>query len=137
MQSSDIATRTKVQTSSAGLPMPFARVKQQPPPPLQSSLPAFTTPLLLPANRPPPPKADSFTTPEDPSLEPIIEPEVSHTVTLQTLHTILKSLTGLDKAKLDEIEKRLGLLNTMWLENQLDSKLQLRLAKITECKFDE
>lgn len=140
MQSSDIAANTKVQTSSAGLPMPFARVKQQPPPPEPSASTAVKLPLLPPANRPPPPKAESILPAhhvDNPIHEPIVDPEVSHAKTIQTLQTILKSVTGLDAVKSDEIEKRLGVLSTMWLDNRLDSKLQLRLAQISECKLRE
>lgn len=140
MQTSDIAANTKVQTSSAGLPMPFARVKQQPPPPAQSMSTAVTPPTLLPANLPPPPKAESLIPAhhlDDSIPEPIANLEVSHTTTLHTLQTILKSLTGLDSVKTNEIEKRLVVLSTMWLQNRFDSRLQLLLAQISECKHLE
>lgn len=140
MQSSDTAVSTKVQTSAAGLPMPFARVKQQPPPPVRSVPATEAPPMLPPPNRPPPPMAAVLTPAhhiEEPTLEPIIDLDVSHDLTLQTLHTILKSVIGLDATKSEEIEKRLGVLSTMWLDNRLDSKLQFRLAQISECKLRE
>lgn len=136
--SSNIAATTKVQTSGAGLPMPFARVKQQPPPPLAptqvinpvipSSPPKFP-PAMIP-NIPPPSTTTHTIIPEpsEMSAESILD---IHNIVLSALHSAIASL-ALDSVKSEEIVKRLEILSSMWLDNRFDAKLIYILSKIAK-----
>lgn len=136
MQSSEVAAATKVQTSSGGLPMPFARVKQQPPPPTSAN--AMQTPLST--NLPPPkmPPTDIIASATPPTeLAEAITDEVTE-VSLDSTMNIFKSALdelSLDVSKHDEIEKRIAILKEQWLNDRIDKRLQQRLSRIAECLF--
>ena len=135
MQSSAAVGGSKVQTSAAGLPMPFARVKSQPPPPI---MPNAESPVFSPTSLPPPKlpvsatNADTFLKPT-PSPPPPADSTTdisSPQVMLEQIQNFAKTLTSLDYTKLEEIQKRLDIINSMWLDNSFDDSLKTKLVKI-------
>lgn len=126
----------KVEKSGAGLPMPFARIKlnvtELGTPPATVSGPLQPPPSMTSA-----PKScesnkelnDASTVCETSDVGNSLE------LVMKTLRDINESLVSTDSSKVEEIEKRLNILQAMWTDGKLDDKLKVLLVTTAKGKF--
>ncbi|KAG4077732.1 hypothetical protein HA402_011161 [Bradysia odoriphaga] len=136
--SSNSAELPKVEKSTAGLPMPFARVKSSANESNKAPPAINNVPLA-----PPPSVTNAFKSPEGcessakvPGAFETNESGNSEDLVLSTLKEINKSLESTDSAKFEEIEKRLSILEVMWTDGKIDDKLKSLLAKTARALQD-
>lgn len=124
------ANLPKVESSGAGLPMPFARVKlnivESNTPPPSNSLPLL-----------PPPSMTIVPKPSESSTSVVSEQNElgnSFELVMSTLREINESVASTDSSKVDEIEKRLNVLETLWMDGKIDDKLKILLVNTAKGK---
>lgn len=138
MQSSSNPTQLpKVESSGAGLPMPFARVKSN----INQS---DTAPVTIGsvALQPPPsmtmvPKSCEGTMEINGSVAIADSNELgdAQESVMNMLNEINQSLASTDATKVEEIGKRLNTLETLWVEGRIDDKLKTLLANTAKGMF--
>lgn len=143
----------KVETSGAGLPMPFARVPQFM---ASSYVPSVTdltdniAALTSPSNAttsslPPPPPLSTSPASNDPIWSPAErveaercspQPDITSEEALEYINGIfnatLDTLFQDDHTKSDVIQKRLDTMRTMWLEHKFNNTIQETLYNIAK-----
>lgn len=131
MQSSSNSTELpKVESSGAGLPMPFARVKL-------NVNEVTTVPVISNVPLLPPPSMTSIPKSCESGEELNCSSAVSDKnesgdsleLVMNSLKEINGSLVSTDSPKVEEIDKRLNVLETMWTDGKIDDKLKILLAK--------
>lgn len=130
IQASDnSAALPKMEISGAGLPMPFAKVK------LNVNDSSATVPVINNVPLQPPPS--SMTSLQKP-CESVKESNYSSNLSeklgnslepvMDTLREINGALASTDSSKVEEIDKRLKILETMWTDGKIDDKLKILLV---------
>lgn len=131
-QSANSAELPKVEKSTGGLPMPFARVKSNVnesntiTPPISNSVPLAPPPSMTNA-----PKSSEVYDSSEQVLE-TNELGNSQELVISMLKEINNSLVPTDSAKVEEIGKRLSILEVMWADGKIDDKLKSLLAKTAQ-----
>lgn len=127
--SSNSAQLPKVEKSTAGLPMPFARVKSNASEsnsvaPISNSVPLAPPPSMTNA-----PKPSEGCESSEKVYDETNNLGNSQELVMSILKEINKSLVSTDNTKVEEIEKRLSVLESMWTDGKIDDKLKTLLAK--------
>ncbi len=119
----------KVESSGAGLPMPFARVKLN----VNESNTAPVISNIVPLQ--PPPSMTSVPKSSESDKELNCPSTVTETndlrnsqeLVMNTLREVNESLISTDSVKVEEIEKRINVLEAMWIDGKIDDKLKALL----------
>jgi len=128
----------KVERSGAGLPMPFAKVKP-------NAYESNTIPVMNSVPLQPPPSMPSVVKSCESEKESnsssvlLDEKELGNSleVVMNTLREINESLAATDSAKVEEIEKRLNILEVMWADGKIDDKLKILLMNTAKALKDD
>lgn len=128
--SSNATELPKVESSAAGLPMPFARVKV-------NANEATAAPATIGSVPLQPPPASMTNAPKSYDKNEVnvlvaatekIEIGNAQEVVMGTLRDVNQSLAAANATKVEEIAKRLAVLETMWSEGKIDDKLKVLLS---------
>lgn len=117
-----------------GLPLPFAKVQQ-------TVIESNTVPVTSSLPLPPPPSMTNETkscesNPESSSSSDLPQKTDdignSYDFVMKTLRESNMSLMSTDRSKVEEIDKRLNMLDAMWTDEKIDDKLKVLLVKSAE-----
>lgn len=122
----------KVEKSGGGLPLPFAKVKPNAEPSNVTPVLSHHLPQLPPSMMSDSKQIESDNQHLDHSSTICQENELqnSQEIVMKTLRGMNESLN--DTSKIEEIDKRLNILDAMWTDGEINDKLKISLVKTVE-----
>lgn len=122
-----------MEKSGGGLPLPFAKVKlnkaEQGAVPVMSNIPLQPPPSVTHESKPCENDQEINYASVIPQNDEIGN---SYEFVMQTLKGINESLASTDSSKVEEIDKRLNILEHLWTDGKIDDKLKHLLVKTAE-----